>query len=540
MSDKPKTVKVTLRLLKKKVRIEEAISEDHNLIEYTWPDIPESRFYAGTVYSNPPAWLSYVQSAVPDVKDLFNSGSAAILFVPIDDRILILSFGHSHFVIDVDRCERNFGLKVTLNKVARESLRSLDSATPDSVTIQRRVQASRDSDISVFGVDYNRDLLTLAAGTPGDKDFAKFLAGKDSLSMTCALSPGNILEKCRDAFDAYSTDEYKKNYPWVDYIQPVKDKEQIRKLDDRLLDAVKELRSGNLNELHLAPPEVVDYMEGSELHYNGFGSGGVVFQSLDVRDYVDELNRCGFEGDMAEIKKNHRIAVQREGENAFAERWRVYNSFVFETEVDTHTYVLFSGSWFVVDQDFAQEVDDFFSDTSKVKLIGPTDQPNEEKLNAHLHSTRSSDLLMLDRSKINPKGANRASIEPCDFLSLSGQFIHIKDGGSSGPISHLWMQGVVSAESFLMDETFRKNLRKEVKKRDKKFENLIPDGRSKVNPLDYPIVYAIMRKPYVNGAIGLPFFSKVSFRTAAIRLQSMGFPVAVELIPKVVPKKAAA
>ena len=44
----------------------------------------------------------------------------------------------------------------------------------------------------------------------------------------------------------------------------------------------------------MAPPEIVNYTEGSQLHYNGFGSHGTNFHSLSIEDYVAELERCGF------------------------------------------------------------------------------------------------------------------------------------------------------------------------------------------------------------------------------------------------------
>jgi uncharacterized protein (TIGR04141 family) len=132
-----------------------------------------------------------------------------------------------------------------------------------------------------------------------------------------------------------------------------------------------------------------------------------------------------------------------------------------------------------------------------------------------------------------------ASLEPCDFLSTNRQFIHLKDGHSSEPISHLWNQGVVSAEAFVRDAKFRKDFRDAVKKRQKKskkqgFENLLPDGRSKPTPSEYTVVFGIMRAPYLkSGALGIPFFSKISLRAIVERIRLMGFNVEVHLIKKI-------
>jgi uncharacterized protein (TIGR04141 family) len=98
---------------------------------------------------------------------------------------------------------------------------------------------------------------------------------------------------------------------------------------------------------------------------------------------------------------------------------------------------------------------------------------------------------------------------------------------------------VVSAESFVRDEKFRIDLRKEAIKRQKKkpkkngFEQLLPDGRQKPVPSDYKVIFGIMRDRYKkSGDLGLPFFSKVSLRAVADRITIMGFPLEVHLVER--------
>lgn len=532
--DKPKSIKCTMRLLKKGITPEEALKEDHGLEPYVWEGIQDAQAFLGTVFTSPPGWLAFVRTAVPNAPDLINKGSTAIVFVPAEKRTIAVCFGHAQLVLDPDKFERGFGLRVTLNRVARTNLRSVDAAAPDSVTVQRRVQASRDSDIAVFGIDYDRDLLTLAAGTPSSRDFATFLAGKDSLSITCPMEATALQDKCAEVITAYKAKDYHVQYGWIDHIQPVKDKPLLDKLDAKLMDDLEKLRKGQDSDLHLAPPEVVDYMEGSDLHYNGFGSDGVTFQSLDIDDYVLELNRVSFRGGIDEIKDKHRVAVRKEGDNKFAEKWKLYDSFVFETSLKGKVYVLFAGEWFEVQKSFADEIGDFFQNLPRVVIVGPTVKKNEQELIADLEATRRTDLLMLDKTKINPGAVRYANLEPCDFFSRARQFIHLKDGHSSGPISHLWMQGVVSAEAFLSDIEFRKKLREVVRNKNAAFVTYLPNPSvMKVNPSTYTIVYGIMRQRSKSGHLDLPFFSKVSLRTAVQRLTLMGFPVAIELIEKV-------
>ncbi|AQQ04721.1 sporadically distributed protein, TIGR04141 family [Roseibium algicola] len=514
-----------------------AIGEARALEQRPWDGVDGASLFIGQVYANPPGWTDFLAEGSADLPtDMITSGAGAVLFLPVKDRTVAVCFGHVHLALNDDAFERQFGLKVTLNSVPRGNIRTLDLATPDAVTFQKRVQASKDSDVQAFGVDMLRDLARVAGGTPKDEAFAKFVAGKDAVSITCEVEPANIHEKCAEIVRAYKKKDYQKEFAWVDNMRVVHERDVIEALDVRLFEAICNLRDGKVSDLHMAPPEVVNYTEGSQLHYNGFGSHGKTFHSLSIDDYVSELERCNFEGDIDDVKGAHRIKAKGDSEEEFSEKWRVYDCFVFETSLGTGAsqqhYVLFAGDWYQVEKKFKKQIEDFFDATEKVSIIGATECRNEEELITDLHANRT-DLLKLDQEKINPADVRYANLEPCDFFSEHKEFVHLKDGHSSGPISHLWSQGVVSAEAFISDAEFRKKLRSKVKSFGRGFEIHLPKSTDKVVRDDFKVVFGIMRKPYKDGSLGLPFFSKVSFQTAAIRIQQQfGIPVAIELIEK--------
>jgi uncharacterized protein (TIGR04141 family) len=537
-----KTKTLNIRLLREGRAIENAFTDrfapgaERALSRRPWNDIDGASVFIGQIYSNPPAWRTFIAQGIAELPEgIFTGGAGAVIFLPVLDRIAAVCFGHVHIALNDDAFERQFGFKVTLNTVPRSSLRTLDLATPDAVTFQKRVQASKDSDLQEFGVDMLRDLARVAGGTPKDTSFAHFVAGKDSLSITCEVDAGSLREKCAEILTAYRQTIYRKEFAWVDNMRTVIEKDIVEQLDQKLFDALGALRAGNSSDLHMAPPEIVNYTEGGQLHYNGFGSHGANFYSLSIDDYVAELNRCAFDGDMEEIKDKHRIKAKGDREDDFSEKWRIYDCFVFETSLgagaDVEHYILCAGDWYRLERKFKVQVEKFFDAIPKASIIGKTACSNEQKLIDDIAATRA-DLLMLDRQKINPDGVRYANLEPCDFFSDRRQFIHLKDGHSSGPISHLWSQGVVSAEAFVTDAGFRKKLRAKVKSFGRGFEAHLPKSTDRVVRDDYSIVYGIMRKPYGDGSVGLPFFSKLSLRTAAERIGQLGFPLSIELIEK--------
>ena len=215
--------------------------------------------------------------------------------------------------------------------------------------------------------------LAWRGGTPSDRAFAHFVAGKDSLSITCEVEAGTIQAKCTEVLAAYKLTVYRHEFAWVDNMRRVAEKEVVADLNQNLFDALADLRAGKLSDLHMAPPEIVDYTEGSELHYNGFGSHGANFHSLSIEDYVTELNRCAFAGDMTEIKERDTIKAKGDDEEEFSEKWRVYNCFVFETTLGTgktqQHFVLFAGIWYRVEKHFKDRVEAFFDAIHKATII---------------------------------------------------------------------------------------------------------------------------------------------------------------------------
>lgn len=542
----PNTEKVrtlSVRLLREGCTAHLALKQEYapegrrnTLVRKEWLGVDGAEFFIGQIYSSRPSWVAFVEEQAGAQSDrLLASGAGAVLFLPVGTRTMAICFGHIHLALQDEAFERQFGLKVTLNSVPRDGLRTLDLATPDAVTFQKRVQASKDSDLQEFGVDMLRDLARVAGGTPTDTQFARFLAGRDGLSITCKVGSDGLLTKCEQILRVYDSNEYKQRFAWVDNMQIVRETATLDELDLKLFRALESLRNGGESALHMAPPEVVNYEEGNLLHYNGFGSSGTDFHSLSIEDYVSELNRCRFEGSIEEIREKHYVKTKAASSDTFKEHWKVYQCFTFEASLGVgqsmNSYVLFSGTWYCIERDFKRQVEERFALIPKVNIIGPTECQNERELIAHLVQSRP-DLLCLDQVKINPRGVRYANIEPCDFFSDAKQFIHLKDGHSSGPISHLWAQGVVSAEALVSDADFRKKLREVVKARRRCVLAQLPVVDGRVRRSEYTVVYGIMRKPYRNGDLDLPFFSKVSLQAAVDRIDQLDIPVALEIIAK--------
>lgn len=540
---KTPTISLALRLLQQGFTADKALKEDHGLEEV---ESTSGTLFVGQSPATPPNWAKFLSHYTSDgVVSLRTQSCSAVMLIEAGEaekkRLFALCFGQGHHALDEDAIQRGFGLRVVLNSVSRGRLRTLDCASLDTTVMQRRVQASRDSDLSAFDLDANRNLLRLASGTPKSGDFAKALAGKDALHLRAAVAPDKIIEHCEKALKLYEATDYKTDFAFIDFVQPVGERVLTEELDAIAFKDLKAMVDGNASDLHLAIPDILSPDAAMEIGY--FGSGlspgtKTAYGELTIEDYVAELQKGDFAQitDMATLKGSHEVRVIADGEGDRSHKRKLYTCFVHEVTLRNDIYVLFDGQWFRVSKDYHKEIEDAYAALLKPAFRTATTADNERALIAELEG--EPNLISMDQTKVAPKGAANAALEPCDFLSQAKQLIHLKDGHSSAPLSHLWNQGLVSAEAFVSDEVFRKGFRAAAKKREAKFSKqgfsgLLPDGRTKPTPGDYTIVFGVMRHPYAaSGRVGLPFFSKVALRAAAERISRMGFPVELHLIEK--------
>lgn len=539
----PNMVELSMRLLKQGTLPADALRAGHGLSP---TPSEQGTLFIGQAPASPPGWTKFLGQIAPQVPATLRTQTcSAVLFLEAgpaaSKRLFAICFGQGHHALDSDVIERRFGLLVVLNSVSRDRLRTLDSASLDSTVMQRRIQASRDSDLIDFGINANRDLLRLASGSPTSTNFANMLAGKDALHLRGRVAPQKIAARCAEALTLFQATDYRKHFDFIDHIKPVEDRVLSKALDAVVFQELTALVAGTNSDLHLAIPDILFPESVMEMGYFGVGlnpGAKTGYPEIAIEDYVGELVKGDFSkiGDMPALRASHEIRVIADGEGDKAHKRKLYSCFVFETKMNNLSYVLFDGEWYEVEASFAAEIDSIYNSLLKPSFLPMTTCRTEQQLIASL--TSDPTILCMDQTRSAPKGAPRAALEACDFLGNDRRLIHLKDGHGSAPLSHLWNQALVSAESFVRDQTFRDAFRRAVRKRERKyvrtgFTALLPTARGRVVPAKFPIVFGVMRRKYAKtGTLGLPFFSKVALRAAAERLSLMGFPVELHLIAK--------
>jgi uncharacterized protein (TIGR04141 family) len=304
----PALQKLTILLLKEGVTPEDALRSDRELHGYRVPSLAGERDSLFVAESAPhrPRWASYLDAHVQgELSGLFSGSSSVVLLFEAAGRVFAVTFGQGRHLIDPEAYEQDFGLKVVLNTVSPEQLKSVDSKTIDETTLHTRRDASRDSSLPAFGLDVSRDLLRAVTGTPRDPTLAQRITGADALGLWTRVAVPDLPVLAGDLLSAYKSDAYKQDFDFVDYLRPEKRAERIEQLEEKLIHA---LATRELDDMHIAAPEVLDQLDLGGFCFSSERKNKREIQpDPKISDYL--RSREHLELDVARLKSDRLIAV---------------------------------------------------------------------------------------------------------------------------------------------------------------------------------------------------------------------------------------
>jgi uncharacterized protein (TIGR04141 family) len=521
-------MKITTRLSKPNVPIVRLLKSNHQLTGpvTNWAGITGSELYYGIVYAGTPEWLGFLTAGTNSViSNLSNQGAAALIFIPVNNRYMIFSFGYANSKLSSYGLERDFGIRVVLNSIDPTKVKSIDSKILGTVVMNRRTQLSKDKRIEDFGFEINKDFLKHIAGKPSSNSFASMISGSDSLNINCDISATTIVQKVNDIYSFYSSTSYQANYSWVDNVKAVKDGLLLPALNTELVNAFNGLLSGNLNELSMASPSIIDYGVADHFKIRGYRSTES-FSFIDIEAFIADMRKEGVPSVLLSDLERYRIeAYDSSGNNVGS--WTVYDWMIYEVVHNGVQYLYNDGEWFQINNNYYNSVNNDYhnilSNATEYIALAPTTHKNET---AYLGAyTVSRNEKLFDRNLAYTYGVTN-SIEICDLYNVNREFIHVKEGSSSAKLSHLFNQGFVSASAFLNDLNFRNDVSSKLTSQ----RNLATTIGSILNPSKYTIVYRILKE---GQSLILPFFSKLVLLEMYKKIKNMGYKFRLEWIQKV-------
>ncbi|MBS7597807.1 TIGR04141 family sporadically distributed protein [Pseudomonas sp. RC2C2] len=463
------------------------------------------------------------------VTDIGNKSSSAVLFIRVDNDVFAIAFGYGRHLIDLSFFVQDFGLKTALNTLDHESLRSVDIHTLDDQPVQKKSQAARDSEISVFGIDISKDILRAVTGTPKIGVEFKNISGGDAMfSFGIEMEIGDLADIARTLKSQYQKNDYKANFLWVDNVRKVKEKSRVDHFDGILLAAIK-ARDSNI-VLTLPEIEKWDSIAGfsftrTKSHQTPTISTDLYLANIDV----DKVSIESVKRDQLHVFDIH--------DNEFSHS--IYKCIYYEVTETNKTTIIFGGTWYEIDNSFMGRTNASLARIAVSPLRFPQIhtwvESNKTKIEAegdyNIRAAQAHSYYLLDKRLIK-SNKSTSSVELCDLLTSAKQFVHVKHrkGGSAG-LSHLFAQGSVAAEILLGDRDFRKSARKVLATFGSAARDLVPIDNFKSS--DYEVVFLILGDEPITVKDNLPFFSKVNLVRAYDNLSQRGYTVSISAASKI-------
>jgi hypothetical protein len=516
----------------KESRFHELDVEKHN-------NFKEGRIYIASTEENTVEWLDTLNSYTKDSLegDLYkNKSNKAVLMLKYEkneeekDYIFSLVYGYGRTMLDDRYIVKNFGLRTAINLIEERNIKSLNSLniSRDFIDIQR--QALSYVSHSDLQVNTNADILKSISGkAPSSSNFSS-MSGADNLRFS-AKSDVILSELLEDVLNAYKSDSYKqKGLEWIDHVQYVKEKEIISELDGVLLNHIT---NKSLENPIIAPNKIVSYLD-----IEGYFISGMNISHKIKENFYDDIPSDQFWEYLYEKIEDENIEdkIIDKLKSCSLYCWTndsahkissIYDSLFIEIDHNNEKFFINNGDWFKIESAYYCYI------TNKIDNIAIFSNPiipscaenwNEGEFNEKFAASDPNRFKLFDKKNFHLPNYGHSKIEPADIITTEKQFIHVKKGGSSANLSHLFAQGVVSAQLY-------KNEKKFIKEINETFGEGYFKSDDKIE-----VIYGIIDKRYDKKASEiLPFFSMINLSQHYDVLSSMGIKCQLLFIEQKVP-----
>lgn len=473
------------------------------------------------VLDNPPYtpwWAGYFGVQ----KELRQVSKGSIVFLSAAGRWFALSFGHVSHNLKDESYEYDFGLRVTLNSVDPDKLKSTDTLEP-SGSKRQRIQLPTASDLTVFDIDTDSNILKSLTGKVKAEHKKTFshASGASSIRISSAVAADGLIDLCGKLLVLYQDNSFETVFPDIQNISPMRDPVVVDQLNAKLIDAIKAKDDG----VSLSIPEIQNYAAGIWGTFSGEG-GGLIYDDIYIARYFEYLDAAGFDLNAIDKKMHldrHRLALTSEDGSSVLDSWPIFKCLVFDTTLvqDGDAYHLSEGNWYAISTDYVTRLTTYLDPLCKDTALPDFTHEDEAAYN-----TASADVLetrvCLDKTNIAPAGQKQ--VEPCDIYEVAdGKAIlhHVKISTLSAQLSHLFNQGTNSVKLLRADAEAMTNLQNLVSAK------LAPAASdAMIAPLkadQMKVVFQIVtHKEKEPKSLNLPLFSRISLMRCMKELKVMG------------------
>ncbi|KJI31704.1 TIGR04141 family sporadically distributed protein, partial [Enterobacter hormaechei] len=168
-----------------------------------------------------PEWASIFFAIKPDIpNNAFgkNSSTGAVLSVKYKGYHFLMPFGTGHHLINDMYIIQGFGLKVTLNSIGKDRIRSVDKSNHNETSLLTRNQSSKEVSIYNLKIDSELDFLTTLTGVCTEELLGDKVTGRDALVLTPDFELNKFSSILHTIIDLYNK-PLPNEFEWVNNIK---------------------------------------------------------------------------------------------------------------------------------------------------------------------------------------------------------------------------------------------------------------------------------------------------------------------------------
>ncbi|OZM79931.1 DUF6119 family protein [Pseudonocardia sp. MH-G8] len=480
----------------------------------------------------PVPWLDRLRVIMqqPDLPRITRQSAGGVLLIAAHGRLWAATFGTGFHAIDQAECEPSFGLRVAANKidprrVTLAETRGLEKGARNAVSMLPLA-----GEIYGLRVASNEEWIRRFGGRILDSNFAISAAGADSLHLGLDdFSLRDLPAKLGDILAAYESEDYKKDFPFLDYFRQLPRKHHLIPELDSAVDDL--LRQRDLT-IGFASPDTINTIHPDEYSLK-YGRTEVSVGELTAETVywaLDELK-------VTENPRDRVIVMPRGGDASGEERYTLGRYIVANVKlvVDERPteFALTAGTWFRIDQAYAELVNRFMTTIDDITDTLQLPAWDDEWLKANIKDGRypedrynkfvsdDRNFKLLDYQFYRGEIGSGQQVEICDLLTSAKELICVKRLDSGKSMAHLFAQGALSA-SMMRDPAYQERVLEDLQAAGG--ENAFGEAR------DWTFVFAVATSRTGSLHELLSFFAKASLYNNADLIKGRGFNVALAKI----------
>jgi uncharacterized protein (TIGR04141 family) len=405
-----------------------------------------------------PNWVGAVQSVIqaPITVDMHSKSPAGLLVVTRPGGTFVVTFGHAWMKIEDSWLERDFGRRVALNAIPKDQVVEIKAEQVFAKWHLASERAPRASSVDEFGVEFDRDLVSVVEGIPTLKpSLGKSVRGGTSLRLKLPITElASVLDESSTLF---VSDAYKKDWPDIDNINPVRDDLLIGKCEQAL---DEDLANGQAKTriVMFTPSQRKDETILADSYvYGRLAASAPTSPYLLFDSWLGYLAKKQLKPSVVEAKASPLHILDEDGNEI--KTCSVFDCIGYEVSVGSSVFILASGTWYEVVDDFVKRINGAIKKIAQPNSVLPAWNGTDDEGAYNIACGKAGPCLNCDAKNIF-YGGGLSQFEFCDLVNLQGRTLYFaKIVAKSSGMSHLIEQVRRTAQLlFSVDDGYRKKV----------------------------------------------------------------------------------